>query len=86
MRNLLRNLVVAANTKSQCEKDLANIESLYQNLSKLREAASKGETYVFINMPYLISHNVIEEARRITGCDVQVSSHCNTTLGISWKE
>lgn len=86
MRNLLKNLVIAANTKKQCEADLVNIEVLHENLSKLREAASKGETFVWINLIYSINQNVIDEARRITGCDVKVASYCNTTLEISWKE
>lgn len=86
MKTLLQNLADAANTAKQCEKDLANVDRLYKDLAKLREAASKGQTYVWLNMPYSISPNVIAEAHRITGCDVNVASHCKSTLEISWKE
>ena len=86
MKNLLQNLTIAAKAKKQCEKDLINIDSLYQNLSKLRAAASNGETCVWIRLPNAVSQNVIDEARRITGCDVRVAIHCKQTLEIDWKE
>lgn len=86
MKKVLQKLTIAANTKKQCEADLANIEALHANLSKLREAASKGQTYVWIHLIHIISHNVLEEARRITGCEVKVSSHSKATLEISWEE